>query len=239
MNTKMASDTHKARSFLQGLILGVVGAAVIIYLFSISGLIVVSNSRGVSIVGGLHWCYDNLGLSLIPFGIVFTLYWVYLRRLSHMLDKDDPRPEEIGAAEEKINLLINVFFGIGVIWTAIGMRNALVAALGNMDAEIAARKGAFFILTQLVEGGILIALSTTIFGGIGGYIMRMLKSWVNGARLVVFYEQLEQKERAETNDQLRHIAGLLERMAPPVDNPRYDKQKYGLPSGARMSEPEG
>ena len=66
------------------------------------------------------------------------------------------------------------------------MRNALLVSLGSMDAETAARKGAFSILTQLVDGGILLSLSTTIVGGIGGYFMRMIKAWTAGPGSTLF-----------------------------------------------------
>ncbi len=209
----MLQGTRKIWPFVQGLIFGIVAALVILYFFSISGLIVVSSSPETSIVEVLNWCYENLGLSLIPFGLVFILYCFYLKQMIRLLD--DPEnsiPEDVSTIEDKVTLLVNIFFGIGVIWTAIGMRNSLISALGGMDAETAAEKGAFYILTQLVEGGILIALSTTIFGGIGGYLLRVVKSWMIGPKLSKYYEQLDQRERDEMNNQLRHIAFLLERM---------------------------
>jgi len=57
-----------------------------------------------------------------------------------------------------------LFFGVGVVWTAIGMRSALLSALGGLDQSAAAELGAFEILRRLVDGGILLALSTTIVG---------------------------------------------------------------------------
>ena len=59
-----------------------------------------------------------------------------------------------------------LFFGTGDIWTAIGMRSALIFALG--DRDVALQDGAFAMLERMIDGGILLALSTTIFGGIGG-----------------------------------------------------------------------
>ena len=66
------------------------------------------------------------------------------------------------------------------------MRNSLLVALGGLDAETAASKGAWYILRQLVDGGILLALSTTIVGGVGGYIMKVIKTWCVSKKLVFF-----------------------------------------------------
>lgn len=104
--------------------------------------------------------------------------------------------------EEKINHLSSLFVGTGVIWTAIGMRNALLASLGNIDAASAAEKGAFHILNQLVEGGILLSLSTTIVGGVGCYIMRTAKTWALGRQLNMFFD---------TNN-LAHSNKILEKL---------------------------
>ena len=39
------------------------------------------------------------------------------------------------------------------------------------------------MLERMIDGGILLALSTTIFGGVGGYMMRVYKAVTLGARL--------------------------------------------------------
>ncbi|MCP4695198.1 MAG: hypothetical protein GY859_44630 [Desulfobacterales bacterium] len=216
----MAKTTGKIWPYFQGLIIGIVGAASLFYLLNVSGLLVVSAGPEASIVNLLHWCYDNLGLSIIPFALTLLLYGIYLKRLGALLNADAPAPEDIGSTEEKVDLLMSVFFGVGVIWTAIGMRNALLASLGNMDAETAAQKGAFYILTQLVEGGILLALSTTIFGGIGGYLMRLFKSWTVGHRLSLYYERRDNEERMEVVDRLARIIHILEKRPPVKEAPR-------------------
>jgi len=212
-NTKMTKKNTVSiiLPYLQGIVIGILSASLIIYLLNISGFLVVSSGKNMSIVKLLHWSYDNLGLSIIPFAITFILYCVFLRSLNKSLEEENPDSEEISAIEEKVDLLMNIFFGIGVIWTAIGMRNALLSSLGNIDAETAAQKGAFYILTNLVEGGILLALSTTIFGGIGGYIMRVIKSWAVGAAIMSFFELRNREERREVLDRLDHIAVLIDR----------------------------
>ncbi len=201
----------KILPYLQGIFAGIISALIIIYLLNVSGLLVISAGNSLCLINIIHWCYGNLGLSIIPFTAALWLYFVCLRKLSILLNIDNPDAVVIVSTEEKVDLLVNIFFGIGVIWTAIGMRNALLASLGNMDAETAAQKGAFYILTKLVDGGILLALSTTIFGGIGGYFMRMTKSWVVGARLTSFFEQSYKKEQTDVLDRLDHIVNLLEK----------------------------
>ena len=52
--------------------------------------------------------------------------------------------EEIANQEHWVDLWISLFFGIGVVWTAIGMRGALLSAL-VADATQAAEIGAFAI----------------------------------------------------------------------------------------------
>ncbi|MDX2456648.1 MAG: hypothetical protein QNL87_03990, partial [Gammaproteobacteria bacterium] len=72
----------------------------------------------------------------------------------------------------------------------IGMRSALLFALG--DTDVAAEAGAAAVLQRLVEGGILTALTTTIVGGVGGYMMRVTKSSLLGTRLSRYYEEQDQ-----------------------------------------------
>ncbi len=186
-------------------------SAIVLYALNISGVIIVSSSRGLSLVSMLQWCHGNLGFSIIPFVMIAVGYVFYILKLVRLLGREPTvSAREIGAVEEKIDLLISIFFGIGVIWTAIGMRNALLVSLGSMDAETAARKGAFSILTQLVDGGILLSLSTTIVGGIGGYFMRMIKAWTAGPQLNAFFDGEQLIQHQALLDRLDRIASLLE-----------------------------
>ena len=93
-----------------------------------------------------------------------------------------------------------MFFGTGVIWTAIGMRSALIFALGDRDAAL--QQGAFAMLERMIDGGILLALSTTIFGGVGGYIMRVYKTVILGTQLQQHYDTAA---RADTPAKWRRI----------------------------------
>ena len=137
----------------------------------------------------IEWGRRNLGLSILPFGITLVLYLYSLRVLQRRLDDNSPL-EEVSQLEHLVDVWTSLFFGIGVIWTAIGMRSALLYALG--DPAVAAESGAFTILRRLVDGGILTALTTTIVGGIGGYMMRVIKSSYLGTKLSRYYEEQEQ-----------------------------------------------
>ncbi|MCG8684843.1 MAG: hypothetical protein MI892_08210 [Desulfobacterales bacterium] len=206
---KGKQNTGKLISYATGAGAGIVFTAASLYILNMAGIITVSSANGTSLISMLRWCYENLGFSLIPFILIFIAYTAYLRKLHLVLKTETPLSREVFALEEKIDLLTTLFFGVGVIWTAIGMRNALLASLGNMDAETAAQKGAFYILTQLVEGGILLSLSTTIAGGIGGYIMRIIKSWTTGLRLATFMDTQAESQAGKVLERLDNIALLL------------------------------
>jgi len=74
-----------------------------------------------------------------------------------------------------VDIFIALFFAVGILFTAWGMQNALVSALGGLSEAEATQMGAWGILKRLVDNGILIALWTTIVGLVGGYLMRLLK----------------------------------------------------------------
>ena len=151
---------------------------------------------------GLHWLNRNLGLSLLPFTLILSLYLRTLQRLGGLLNRAAPA-EQVSQQIQLLDVWISLFFGIGVIWTAIGMRSALLFALGDIDDV--ARSGAFAVLQRLVEGGILTALSTTIVGGAGGYLMRLGKSATVGARISRYYGEREQRQTARIDQLLSEI----------------------------------
>jgi hypothetical protein len=76
---------------------------------------------------------------------------------------------------------------------------------------------ALAVLQRLVDGGILLALSTTIVGGIGGYLMRTLKSLLLGARLNALYLRESHRPIADSLATLRRIEARLGAPAPPAD----------------------
>ena len=199
--------THgNGRGFLSGMLFGVVVSLVTglmgVYLLMVLDIISVSviDTPGLQVVS--EWTRRNLGLSVLPFAITFGLYAHSLRALAGRLDDGSPQ-NEIGQLEHLTDVWTSLFFGIGVIWTAIGMRSALLYALG--DPSVAAQSGAFAILSRLVDGGILTALTTTIVGGVGGYLMRVIKSSWLGTRLNRYYEQQDQRHATQVEHLLRDI----------------------------------
>jgi len=197
---------RNSRGFLSGMLLGLalslLTGLIGVYLLIVLDIISVSvvDTPGLQAVN--EWTRRNLGLSVLPFGITLALYVHSLRTLARRLDDNSPQ-NEVGQLEHLTDVWTSLFFGIGVIWTAIGMRSALLYAIG--DPAVAAESGAFAILTRLVDGGILTALTTTIVGGIGGYLMRVIKSSYLGTKLSRYYEELEQRHAARVEHLLRDI----------------------------------
>jgi len=197
---------RKSRGFLSGMLLGVMlsllTSLIGVYLLIVLDIISVSMVDTPGLQAVSEWTRRNLGLSVLPFGITLALYVHSLRTLARRLDDNSPQ-NEVGQLEHLTDVWTSLFFGIGVIWTAIGMRSALLYAIG--DPAVAAQSGAFAILTRLVDGGILTALTTTIVGGIGGYLMRVIKSSYLGTKLSRYYEELEQRHAARVEHLLRDI----------------------------------
>jgi hypothetical protein len=160
--------------FLKGLAAGalgtLIGGAATLYVLSRMGLIHFADTAISSPGAWLHWAYTNLGLSIPVFAGLLLAYFVTLGRLRNALANARPI-DQIVQLDHLTDIWTTMFFGTGVIWTAIGMRSALIFALGDRDAALA--QGAFAMLERMIDGGILLALSTTIFGGIGGYLMRI------------------------------------------------------------------
>jgi len=196
------------RGFLLGLGFSLVLGLVVVYLLTALGVVSVSLLQMPELQGMLRWIDRNLGLSVLPFGVTLLLYGHSLGRLARHLEQDRP-PEEVAQLEHLSDVWISLFFGIGVIWTAIGMRGALLFALGDLDHVAGA--GAFVVLQRLVDGGILTALTTTILGGAGGYLMRVFKSLYLGTRLSRYYELREQHQSGRIEALLQDIRSSLQR----------------------------
>ena len=81
---------------------------------------------------------------------------------------------ELAQAEQLVDVWTSLFFGVGVIWTAIGMRAALLEAIGPGSAggDWAA------MLARLVDGGILLSLML--------YLMRASRPPAASASSVIF-----------------------------------------------------
>jgi hypothetical protein len=215
---------RRGNGFVTGLLMG--GGLGLLFGLMAVYLAIALNAVSVSVVQPLplqaltEWVMRNLGLSVIPFGITLGLYLHSLQGLAQRLDQGRP-PDEVAQFEHLTEVWTSLFFGVGVIWTAIGMRGALLHALG--DPGVAVEAGAFAVLQRLVDGGILTALTTTILGGIGGYLMRVSKSFFLGARLSRYYEQQDRHHAQRIEGILREIhtsIGELALCPPPGEGGR-------------------
>ena len=159
------------------------------------------------------WLSTNLGHSVWFFAVVCVLFVVKLMKLKALLSQQRvpiEQSREVAALEQMLDVWTQVFIGIGVIWTAVGMRSALQFALGEPGAVLA--EDASSVLRKLVDGGILLALSTTIVGAVGGYVMRLIKTIVLGAALQSFYETLERQDISallKATERIGHHLGQL------------------------------
>ena len=185
------------------------GAALQIALLAAPGLLQSLHVWRESLSG--LWALASLNLqgSVPLFALVLLFYLWQLSRLYQLLAQCQPALEEVMRREQLLDLCASLFFGIGVIWTAIGMRGALLYALGG-DAGVAANSG-MAVLQRLVEGGILLALSTTIVGGMGGYLMRAGKYLLCGRALSALYLGASQLGVRENLATLRRIEVHLSR----------------------------
>ncbi|MEM6707433.1 MAG: hypothetical protein AAF648_01480 [Pseudomonadota bacterium] len=159
-----------------------------------------------SAAGLSGWIALNLGHSVWFFGIVLALYLLNLHRLNHRLDHV-PESLEVVELDQLSDVWINLFIGIGVIWTAVGMRSALQAALGE---PAVAASSADAVLRNLVDGGILLALTTTIVGAVGGYLMRLAKTLLVGARLQAVYDEQQGQRLTALLNAAERIEARLE-----------------------------
>lgn len=200
--------------FVAGLTGGVAGTGLLLYFLNTKGLLVLVGSPGDQFIGFYNSILDNLGMSIPFFIFAFIMYVLSFRRLDLLLTTKSPKIESVADLESKVDLWTSIFFGIGVIFTAYGMQKSLVTTLGDLDADTAASRGAFYILQSLVHGGILLALWTTIAGGVGGYIMRVCKTHWLGSSLCAFYQNEESKVGQEIIDKLDRLIELQQRQGP-------------------------
>ncbi len=196
----------RTQDFFRGLAAGalgtLLGASAALYTMSRLGWIHFNESPIASPGDWLHWAYTNLGSSIPVFAVLLLAYFITLGRLRKALDEDRPI-NQIVHLDHLTDVWTTLFFGAGVIWTAIGMRSALIFALG--DRAAAMEQGAFAMLERMIDGGILLALSTTIFGGVGGYLMRVYKTITLGTHLQGRYDTAARADTSEMRATLRRI----------------------------------
>ncbi len=185
-----------------------VGGAAIMYALARADLMELDGSGIGSPAEWLHWAYVNLGSSIPVFAILLIAFFTPLGRLRRMLDEERP-VNQIVQFDHLTDTWTTLFFGTGVIWTAIGMRSALIFALGDRDAALS--QGAFAMLERMIDGGILLALSTTIFGGVGGYLMRVYKTVSLGSELQQCYDRAARADTSEMRESLQRIEQHLGR----------------------------
>jgi hypothetical protein len=201
----------RAGIFFRGLAAGalgtLLGASAALYTLSHFGWIHFADTPISSPGDWLHWAYTNLGSSIPVFAGLLLAYFISLGRLREALRQDHPITQ-IVHFDHLTDIWTTLFFGAGVIWTAIGMRSALIFALG--DRVEAIEQGAFAMLERMIDGGILLALSTTIFGGVGGYVMRVYKTVLLGTEL---QQQYDKAARADTSEMRASLLRIEEHLA--------------------------
>jgi hypothetical protein len=201
----------QGRKFLQGLTAGAVGSLVgggaLLYVLTRTHIVTFSDERTPDLSRWLEWAYVNLGSSIPVFALLLLAFFFSLKRLRSHLDNERP-VNEVVQLDHLTDIWTTLFFGTGVIWTAIGMRSALIFALGDPDTTI--QQGAFAMLERMVDGGILLALSTTIFGGIGGYMMRVYKAVTLGALLQQHYDRAARVDTSKMRNSLQRIEQHLD-----------------------------
>lgn len=213
MNERSASD-----GFFSGLISGALAGLLtaLIVVIVANSYFTGEGSSGWTVDASLSWAWRNLGLSLPVFAVILILYFRSLFGLRNAVERTRPI-DQVAHAEHLTDTWTSLFFGVGVIWTAIGMRGALLYALG--DPADSASEGAFAVLQRMVNGGILVALSTTIFGGIGGYLMRVLKTVFVGAALKRYYDQATQQK----GDEIKQTLDAIERHLSSMNNNKEER----------------
>jgi len=208
-------QTQSRAGFIEGLTVGVFGSAVstvaVLYLLRRQDLVSFSADSPPDLWPWLEWVYANLGSSIPVFAALLIAFFVTMTRLRSCMAARRP-VNEVVQLDHLTDIWTTLFFGTGVIWTAIGMRSALLFALGEPDATVQA--GAFDVLKRMVDGGILLALSTTIFGGMGGYLMRVYKSMTLGAELQHQYDKAARTDTARMQQSLQRIE---EHLTDPAD----------------------
>ena len=157
---------------MRSLALGVLIATVLVTFGLLTGFLTFVN-RVPTVTRTVSTLWVTLGSSSLLFALDLAAFGYTLNRLRAALWHRD----EVEARYwNTFNLItVNLFFGIGVIYTAIGMQTALITARGGLDPSRTGTVSSWMIFERLVNGGILTALTTTIVGGIGGFTLRIVR----------------------------------------------------------------
>ena len=110
-----------------------IGGSALLYLLSRSDIVTFSDDRLPSLGPWLEWAYVNLGSSIPVFALLLLAFFFTMNRLQSLLESERP-VNQVVQLDHLTDIWTTLFFGTGVIWTAIGMRSALIYALGDPGA---------------------------------------------------------------------------------------------------------
>jgi len=201
------------QAFAAGALATLVGGGALLYLLDKTRILHLHAAESAGAADWLSWVHLNLGSSLPVFAALLLAYAVTLGKLKHAVEKGHGI-DQVLQLDHLADIWTTLFFGTGVIWTAIGMRSALLYALG--DRDVAIQQGAFAMLERMIDGGILLALSTTIFGGVGGYLLRVYKTLTLGTALQRCYDRAA---RADTTAMCESLTRIEAKLAPKTSSP--------------------
>ena len=157
------------------------------------------------------WLNVNLGISAPLFALLSALGWTHLSSLKKTLRTEGDALTQIAHLEQRLDLVIALLFGVGVLYTAVGLRGALIQAIDTPSEQSASG-----MLAALVNGGILSAMTSTVVGGVLGYGLRILKLLHVGHALDVYYATQERQAIERRENLLREILAELKQ-----GNPNY------------------
>jgi hypothetical protein len=176
------------RSSLKILFLSFVWTGLILSLGIYSGWVTISVSA--------HWLmhptafvYRHLRLSIVLFGCLLLLYAWDIARGRYLLRHNETQSSKYFFCDDRLNNTISSFFVVGGLWTCIGMINALME-VGTAAGNLSARD----LLDKLISGGLLLALSTTVFGGFCVLLLGNLKYVFLGEDWYSKKEELDLKD---------------------------------------------
>ncbi|WP_067620767.1 hypothetical protein [Dissulfuribacter thermophilus] len=162
------------KNMIMVLFLSLCWTALFLGLGIFSGILTVTASQAW-LLNPLAFVYRHLRMSVVPFGALLMLYGWLIARIRGILMEEEVDLARLSYYDRLLNTTIATFFGVGVIWTAVGMESALMHALDGISGGDATSLTAWGLLKELVNGGLLLALSTTVVGGVCGYLLKMLK----------------------------------------------------------------